>query len=75
METIKLIVGAGEPLIGRLLLFDALKLQFRELKLAKDPDCPVCGRRPRDRADRLRKRSAASALSRRTKERKSRRWS
>src|SRR3989475_904264 len=46
METIKLIVGAGEPLIGRLLLFDALKLQFRELKLAKDPDCPVCGPRP-----------------------------
>src|SRR5213082_981596 len=46
METIKLIVGAGEPLIGRLLLFDALKLQFRELKLAKDPDCPVCGARP-----------------------------
>src|SRR5216117_3243799 len=46
METIKLIVGAGEPLIGRLLLFDALKLQFRELKLAKDPDCPVCGRNP-----------------------------
>jgi sulfur-carrier protein adenylyltransferase/sulfurtransferase len=46
METIKLIVGAGEPLIGRLLLFDALKLQFRELKLEKDPDCPVCGRHP-----------------------------
>jgi len=46
METIKLIVGAGEPLIGRLLLFDALKLQFRELKLEKDPDCPVCGRNP-----------------------------
>jgi sulfur-carrier protein adenylyltransferase/sulfurtransferase len=46
METIKLILGAGEPLIGRLLLFDALKLQFRELKLEKDPDCPVCGARP-----------------------------
>jgi sulfur-carrier protein adenylyltransferase/sulfurtransferase len=46
METIKLIVGAGEPLIGRLLLFDALKLQFRELKLEKDPECPVCGRHP-----------------------------
>ncbi len=46
METIKLILGAGEPLIGRLVLFDALKLQFRELKLAKDPDCPVCGRHP-----------------------------
>src|SRR5207253_1790109 len=38
--------GVGEPLIGRLLLFDALKLQFRELKLEKDPDCPVCGRHP-----------------------------
>ena len=46
METLKLILGAGEPLIGRLLLFDALKLQFRELKLEKDPDCPVCGRHP-----------------------------
>src|SRR5437016_4908403 len=46
METIKLIVGAGQPLIGRLVLFDALKLQFRELKLEKDPDCPVCGSHP-----------------------------
>jgi adenylyltransferase/sulfurtransferase len=46
METIKLILGVGEPLIGRLVLFDALKLQFRELKLEKDPDCPVCGRHP-----------------------------
>ena len=46
METIKLILGVGQPLIGRLVLFDALKLQFRELKLEKDPDCPVCGTRP-----------------------------
>src|SRR5439155_433003 len=46
METIKRILGAGEPLIGRLVLFDALKLQFRELKLEKDPDCPVCGSHP-----------------------------
>ncbi|HKW41892.1 MAG TPA: molybdopterin-synthase adenylyltransferase MoeB [Gemmatimonadales bacterium] len=46
METIKLILGAGEPLIGRLVLFDALKLQFRELKLEKDPACPVCGAHP-----------------------------
>jgi len=46
METIKLILGAGQPLIGRLVLFDALKLEFRELKLEKDPDCPVCGARP-----------------------------
>src|SRR5206468_1078418 len=41
-----LVNDACEPLIGRLLLFDALKLQFRELKLEKDPDCPVCGRNP-----------------------------
>ncbi len=45
-ETIKLIIGVGEPLIGRLLLFDALKMRFRELKLRKDPDCPVCGDHP-----------------------------
>ncbi len=46
LETLKLILGAGEPLIGRLLLFDALKLQFRELRLEKDPACPVCGANP-----------------------------
>ncbi len=46
METIKLILGRGETLIGRLLLFDALRLKFRELKLERDPDCPVCGRKP-----------------------------
>jgi molybdopterin/thiamine biosynthesis adenylyltransferase/rhodanese-related sulfurtransferase len=43
METIKLILGTGEPLIGRLLLFDALSMRFRELKLHKNPACPVCG--------------------------------
>ncbi|HTQ87596.1 MAG TPA: molybdopterin-synthase adenylyltransferase MoeB [Candidatus Solibacter sp.] len=43
METIKLILGTGEPLIGRLLLFDALMMKFRELKLRKNPDCPMCG--------------------------------
>jgi sulfur-carrier protein adenylyltransferase/sulfurtransferase len=42
-EAIKLILGAGEPLIGRLLLVDALGMKFRELKLRKNPDCPVCG--------------------------------
>jgi sulfur-carrier protein adenylyltransferase/sulfurtransferase len=46
LETIKLIIGRGEPLIGRLLLFDALQLRFRELKLRKNPDCPVCGNHP-----------------------------
>ena len=43
VETLKLLLGVGEPLIGRLLLFDALALSFRELALRKDPDCPLCG--------------------------------
>jgi len=42
-ETVKLILGIGEPLVGRLLLYDALGMRFRELKLRKNPDCPVCG--------------------------------
>ena len=42
-ETIKLILGVGEPLIGRFLVYDALRMRFRELKLRKDPECPVCG--------------------------------
>ncbi|MGH9684082.1 MAG: molybdopterin-synthase adenylyltransferase MoeB [Candidatus Acidiferrales bacterium] len=42
-ETLKLIIGKGEPLVGRLLLFDALAMRFRELKLRKNPGCPVCG--------------------------------
>ena len=45
-ETIKLIIGVGEPLIGRFMIYDALKMKFRELKLRKDPDCPVCGTHP-----------------------------
>lgn len=45
-ETLKLIAGIGEPLIGRFLIYDALKMRFRELKLRKDPDCPVCGMHP-----------------------------
>ncbi len=43
-EAIKLILGVGEPLIGRLVLVDALGMKFRELKLRKNPDCPVCGK-------------------------------
>jgi adenylyltransferase/sulfurtransferase len=43
METIKLILGTGDPLVGRLLLFDALAMRFREMKLRKNPDCPLCG--------------------------------
>jgi adenylyltransferase/sulfurtransferase len=42
-ETIKLILGIGEPLIGRLLLVDALAMGFREMKLRRDPACPICG--------------------------------
>ena len=45
-EVIKLILGKGESLIGRLLLIDALNMRFRELKLRKNPDCPVCGTNP-----------------------------
>jgi sulfur-carrier protein adenylyltransferase/sulfurtransferase len=45
-EVIKLILGNGEPLIGRLLLVDALAMRFRELKLRKNPECPVCGAHP-----------------------------
>ena len=45
-ETIKLILGKGEPLIGRFLIYDALRMRFRELKLRKDADCPVCGTHP-----------------------------
>src|SRR5580698_9350785 len=45
-EVIKLILGKGEPLIGRLLLVDALTMRFRELKLRKNPDCPACGTNP-----------------------------
>src|ERR1039458_1392144 len=42
-ETVKLILGIGEPLVGRLLLYDALAMRFRELKLRKNPECPICG--------------------------------
>ncbi len=46
LETIKWIIGAGSSLLGRLVLFDALKLRFRELELRKDPACPICGTAP-----------------------------
>ncbi len=42
-ETVKLILGIGEPLVGRLMLYDALGMRFRELKLRKNPECPICG--------------------------------
>src|SRR5687767_1572101 len=45
-ESIKLLTGVGQPLIGRFLIYDALNMKFRELKLRRDPDCPVCGTNP-----------------------------
>ena len=45
-ETVKLILGIGEPLVGRLMLYDALGMSFREMKLRKDPNCPICGENP-----------------------------
>ena len=45
-ETIKLIVGKGEPLIGRLLMYDSLAMRFREIRIRRDPDCPLCGTNP-----------------------------
>jgi len=46
IEAIKLLLGIGDPLIGRLLLFDSLAMRFRELALRKNPDCPLCGEHP-----------------------------
>jgi adenylyltransferase/sulfurtransferase len=45
-EVIKLLTGIGEPLIGRLMLYDALEMRFRELKLRRNPECPICGEQP-----------------------------
>src|SRR5438046_9518207 len=45
-ETVKLLLGKGDPLIGRLLTYDALGMRFREVKLRRDPKCPLCGTAP-----------------------------
>jgi adenylyltransferase/sulfurtransferase len=45
-EAIKLLTGIGEPLIGKLLLYDALRMRFRQITLPRDPECPVCGEAP-----------------------------
>jgi len=45
-EAIKLLIGIGEPLIGRLLTYDALGMRFREVRLRRDPKCPLCGEHP-----------------------------
>ncbi len=45
-EAVKIILGIGEPLIGRLLTYDALGMRFREVRLRRDPKCPICGTSP-----------------------------
>ena len=45
-EAVKLVLGKGEPLIGRLLTYDALGMRFREVRLRRDPKCPLCGAAP-----------------------------
>ena len=45
-EAIKVLLGVGEPLIGRLMTYDALGMRFREVKLRRDPKCPLCGEHP-----------------------------
>ena len=50
-EVIKLIIGQGEPAIGRLLMYDALAATLSEVKVRRDPDCPVCSREPAEISD------------------------
>jgi sulfur-carrier protein adenylyltransferase/sulfurtransferase len=45
-EAVKIILGIGEPLVGRLLTYDALGMRFREVRLRRDPNCPLCGTSP-----------------------------
>ncbi len=51
IEVVKLVTGSGEPLVGRLLLYEALSTQFTDLKLRRDPDCPICSRDPGEISD------------------------
>jgi sulfur-carrier protein adenylyltransferase/sulfurtransferase len=50
-EVIKLILGEGDPLIGRLLMYDALAATATEVKVRRDPDCPICSRHPEEISD------------------------
>ena len=45
-EAIKIIVSQGEPLVGRLLMYDSLSMTFREIRIRRDPSCPICGENP-----------------------------
>jgi molybdopterin/thiamine biosynthesis adenylyltransferase len=50
-EVVKLVTGAGEPLVGRLLLYEALGATFTELKVRRDPECPICSKDPSEISD------------------------
>ena len=50
-EVVKIVIGIGDPLIGRLLIYDALGTEFTELKVRRDPECPICSRDPQDITD------------------------
>ena len=62
-EAIKLLIGMGEPLIGRLLTYDALGMRIREVKLRRDPRCPLCGERPSITDLSIHKEGAAAACA------------
>ncbi len=72
-EAIKVLAGVGDPLVGRLMIYDALEMQYRQVKVRKDPNCAVCGETDRHRAHRLRGPSAASCPRRRRRRRPARR--
>jgi hypothetical protein len=62
-EAIKVLLGIGEPLIGRLMTYDALGMRFREVKLKRDPKCPVCGEHPTIRDLSIHREGAAAACA------------
>ena len=62
-ETIKVLLGIGESLIGRLLTYDALGMRFREVKLRRDPRCPLCGEHPTIRDLSIHRHGAADACA------------
>ena len=62
-EAVKILLGIGEPLIGRLLTYDALGMRVREVKLRRDPKCPVCGENPTIRDLSIHREGAAAACA------------
>jgi len=62
-EAVKLLLGIGEPLIGRLMTYDALGMRVREVKLRRDPKCPLCGEHPTIRDLSIHREGAAAACA------------